>query len=229
MFLKDLLFPKFCLGCGFLGVYICLRCQNKLVYLDKDLCLYCRKPSLLGFTHPGCRRKNCVDGFISIFYYNDFMKKIIKNIKYRLATDVWYELCHVIKPEKLTRLHAFKKLIKDDLCIEPIPLHAKKLRIRGFNQAKIIAQFFGSILNIPLTKLLIRKKDTLSQAQLENLKSRYENTLGAFQLKPEKAAEKKSFILIDDVLTTGSTIKEAARTIKKSGAKSVFVLTVAVG
>ncbi len=157
------------------------------------------------------------------------MKKIIKNIKYRLATDVWYEFCQIIKPEKLVGLNGFKKLLKADYYIIPIPLHVNKLRMRGFNQAKIIAQFFSNYLRLPLTELLIRKKNTLSQAQLKNLKARYENTRGAFQLKQVKAADKKNFILVDDVLTTGSTIKEAVRTIKNSGARTVFVLTVAVG
>lgn len=229
MFLKDFLFPKFCLGCGFLGAYICIKCEVKLRHLEKDICVYCRKPSLYGFTHPGCRRFNGVDGFISLYYYSNFMKQIIKNIKYRLATDVWSEFCHVIKPEILYKVNFFKKQKKDFFFIVPIPLHVKKLRLRGFNQAKIIAKFFSHILNIPLTEILERKINTLSQAQIKDHKTRYENVRGVFQKEPKKDIGGKNFLIIDDVLTTGSTMKEAARTLKSSGAASVFALTVAIG
>lgn len=229
MFLKDFIFPKFCLGCGFLGAYICIKCEFKLRYLEKDICLYCRKPSLFGFTHPGCKRAKGVDGFISLYYYNNFMKQIIKNIKYRLATDVWKEFCQVIKPEILSKVGVLKRLMKNDFFIEPIPLHTHKLKLRGFNQAKIIAEFFGRTLNIPLTETLLRKTNTLSQAQLKDHRTRYMNLKGAFKVRQGKETKGKNFVIIDDVLTTGSTMKEATRTMKSSGASSVFALTVAVG
>src|SRR3989344_5576779 len=173
MFLKDLLFPKFCLGCGFLGAYICPNCQQKLSYIEKDTCLYCGRASLHGFTHPGCRRNYGIDGFLSLFFYNSFLKKIIKDIKYRLATDVWGELCLVIEPEKLEKLKIFKNLYGDGLCLESVPLHPKKLRTRGFNQAKIISRFFNQSLNLPATDYLLRTKDTQSQAQMKKNKDRY--------------------------------------------------------
>lgn len=229
MFLKDLLFPKFCLGCGFLGAYICLNCQKKLSYIEKDVCLYCGRASLYGFTHPGCKRQFGVDGFLSIFHYNDLLKKIIKNIKYRLATDVWKELCLIVEPERLSKFRAFKKILNKTHFLEPIPLHPHKLRSRGFNQAKIIAEFFYQFLQFQLTEYLVRKKDTLSQAQIPGHKQRYENMRGAFAVKSEKEVKGKKFILVDDVLTTGSTIKEAARSLKLSRAKSVFVVTIAKG
>ena len=97
MFLKDLLFPKFCLGCGFLGAYICTNCKKKLSYIKQDSCLYCGKPSLYGLTHPGCRREKGVDGFLSVFYYNNLLKSVIKSVKYRLATAVFEELCLVVE------------------------------------------------------------------------------------------------------------------------------------
>ncbi|OGK24079.1 hypothetical protein A3C25_05200 [Candidatus Roizmanbacteria bacterium RIFCSPHIGHO2_02_FULL_38_11] len=228
MFLKDLLFPKFCLGCGFLGAYICSNCQKKLSYISKDVCLYCGKASLWGLTHPGCRRNHGVDGLVSIFYYNNLLKKVIKSIKYRLALDVWEELCLVIEPDKLNKIAAYKKLNFAKFFLQPIPLHTSRLRSRGFNQAKIIASFFSQLLQRPVTEYLLRKKSTFSQAQLKNNKDRYINMRGAFEVLTREVDD-KNFILVDDVITTGSTLKEAAWTLKRAGASRVVALTLAKG
>ncbi|MBI4008875.1 ComF family protein [Candidatus Roizmanbacteria bacterium] len=229
MFLKDLLFPKFCLGCGYLGAYICINCQKKLSYLKKDICLYCGKDSLSGFTHPGCRRNLGIDGFLSVLHYNDFLKAIIKNIKYRLAVDVWEEFCLVVKPERLKKILIYKSLLRDDFLLEPIPLHAHKLQLRGFNQAKIIAQYLQSFLNCRKSGVLLRIRNTPSQTQLQNQKSRYHNMLGAFGVLANKNISGKNFVLVDDVVTTGSTLKEAAKVLKKNGARQVFAITIANG
>lgn len=228
MFLKDLLFPKFCLGCGFLGAYICFNCKKKLSYIEKDVCLYCGKSSLFGFTHPGCRRLHGIDGFLSIFYYNNLLKSIIKNIKYRLAIDVWKEFCLIIEPERIQKIKVFNNLQDGQFYLEPIPLHRNKLQTRGFNQAKIIALFLKQFLGYPLSESLLRSKNTLSQAQLKNNKARYLNMQGAFAVLSKDAVGNK-FILVDDVVTTGSTLKEAGRVLKQVGAKAVLALTIARG
>ena len=228
MSLKDLILPKFCLGCGFLGAYICLNCQKKLSYIAKDFCLYCGKPSLYGLTHPGCKRLHGIEGVVSIFYYNNFLKRLIKSIKYRLATDVFKELCLVIKPDKLIKISMFKRLKKGEFWLQPIPLHPSRLRARGFNQAKIIADYFNQFLDFPLANYLVRAKNTLSQAQIKKDKDRFKNMRGAFNVNTQEASG-NNIILVDDIVTSGSTLKEAARTLKSAGASSVFVLTLAKG
>ena len=97
MFLTDLLFPKFCLGCGSIGVYLFLSFQNKLKPIEQDVCLYCKKPSFFGLTHLSCQKKLNIDGLLTLYYYGPILKKIIKNIKYRLATEVWQEFYQIIK------------------------------------------------------------------------------------------------------------------------------------
>ncbi len=231
MSFKDLLFPKFCLGCGFLGAYICLKCQNNLYYIEKEVCLYCGRPSLHGLTHPGCQRINGIDGFLSILLYNNLLKKIIKNIKYRLATDIWLELCQVIKPEALNRLKFYKifSISPSSLYVNPIPLHANRLRERGFNQAKLISEYFMKSLGLQLSDVIKRDKETLSQAQIEKNLGRYQNLKGAFSVIDKNKVMGRSYILVDDVVTSGSTIKEAARTLKLNGAAKVFALSLAKG
>lgn len=229
MFLKDLLLPKFCLGCGFLGAYICLNCQQKLSYIRSDICLYCGKASLYGLTHPGCRRINGIDGFLSLFYYNNFLKKLIKDIKYRLATEVWQEFCLVVKPEECDKFKQVKNLLGGDLLLAPVPLHPNKLRARGFNQAKIISLFFNRFLHLSQTEPLLRKKDTQAQAQLKKNLDRYLNLRNAFAVLPGSDLSGKKFVLVDDVATTGSTLKEATRALKGAGAKKVYAFVLAKG
>lgn len=228
MFLKNLLFPKFCLGCGYLGAYICPKCQNQLIYIEKDSCLYCGRLSYRGLTHPGCQREKGADGLISVFFYNNLLKKIIKTIKYRFAVEVWRELCLTIKPKGLQKIFFYKKLISACF-LQPVPLHPKKLKERGFNQSQIIAEYFNQFIQAPLVNHLKRKKETLSQAQINERKERYLNMRGAFEVDDKEAVKNKNYVLVDDVVTSGSTVNEATRVLKQAGAKKVFVLTVGRG
>jgi len=228
MFIKDFLFPKFCLGCGFVCNYLCPKCQNKLSYLDCDFCCYCGRSSLYGLTHPICQRRRGIDGTMAIFHYNNLLKTVIKNIKYRLSTDVWQELCSLIKPERLNKISFYKKL-DQKFFLQQISLHKIKFKERGFNQAEIITQFFNRFLNFPVSDCLIRTKQTQSQAQIKDNKKRYLNMKGAFIVNDKNLVCDKNIILIDDVLTTGSTVKEAAFVLKAKGAQRIFVLTLAKG
>ncbi len=228
MFLIDLLFPRFCLGCGYVGVYLCVSCQEKLKPTKQDVCLYCHKSSLFGLTHPGCQNKLNVDGLMTLYYYNPILKKIIKNIKYRLAVQVWQEFCRVIKPEVISKLIFYRKMSSGTI-IQPVPLTKNKYNERGFNQAKIISLFFQKFINCPIVNLLHRKKESPAQAQLSSLKKRYQNVRGVFQVIDKTHLNNKIIILIDDVVTTGTTVKEAARILKGAGAKKVYVLALAKG
>ncbi|VVA43286.1 Phosphoribosyltransferase [Candidatus Roizmanbacteria bacterium] len=225
MFLIDLLFPKFCLGCGYIGIYLCQSCQDKLKPIALDTCLYCKKPSLFGLTHPNCTKKLDVDGVLVIYHYNPILKRIIKNIKYRLAVQVWQEFYKIIEPQAVTKLGFYKRL-STDFVIQPIPLSKNKYNERGFNQAKFISVYFQKYLHFLIVDLLIRKKETTSQAQLKNKKTRYLNTRGVFT---SLRCPYPNVILVDDVVTSGSTVREAAKTLKRAGAKKVYVLALAKG
>jgi len=225
MFITDLLFPKFCLGCGYIGAYFCSSCLKKLESVKLDSCLYCKEPSLYGLTHHNCIRNLNIDGLLTIYQYNPILKKIIKNIKYRLAVQVWKDFYKAITPEVIDKL-GFYKSLSQDFVIQPIPLSKIKYNERGFNQAKFISVFFQKFLHYPIVDLLIRKKETSSQAQIKNKRARYLNTKGMFVVNNKYS---KNIILIDDVITSGSTVKEAAKVLKEAGAKKVYVLALAKG
>ncbi|MFQ5481346.1 MAG: ComF family protein [Nitrospinaceae bacterium] len=111
--------------------------------------------------------------------------------------------------------------------VVPVPLHVKKLKVRGFNQAFIVAREVARILSLPIwTKGLVRVRETPPQAGLSR-RQRMENLRGAFLLdRPEEWAGKR-VLLVDDVLTTGATAHEVARLLKRAGVKAVHVITLA--
>ena len=212
------------------GGYICSKCQKNLDYLEQDHCLYCQRPSPFGLTHPKCIEKNGIDGSMAIFHYNNLLKKIVKNFKYRLAVAVWKEFYLLVSPEKLTKINFYKRITDGQKTfLQPIPLHSKRLKERGFNQAQYISIFFQRYINLPTADILIRVKETKPQAQFHKQSLRLANMKNAFRIKEGSNLNKSNFILIDDLLTSGNTVKAAATTLKRAGAGRIFVLTLAKG
>lgn len=224
--LKDLLFPKMCLVCNHLGTYICLKCEKKLIPVKNDSCLYCGNTSYLGLTHKFCRKKNGVDGLLSIFLYNPPLKAIIRNLKYKGVYDAFRELFFSIKESEVIKYYKFKHTYPRAI-LQPIPLHRNKLLQRGFNQSVYIANFFRSITKYETAHLLVRSKNTFAQAQTKDRRSRMLNIKDAFLLTDTATIERKNIILVDDVVTTGSTVMEAASVLKTAGASNVFVFSLA--
>jgi ComF family protein len=109
----------------------------------------------------------------------------------------------------------------------PVPLHVKRLRERGFNQSLLLADKLGKKHKLPVSfSLLKRHKFTLTQTGL-NKTEREENIKGAFVVTDKKKVSDENIILVDDVYTTGATINECAKTLLKTGAQKVAVLTLA--
>ncbi|MBI4974076.1 ComF family protein [Candidatus Roizmanbacteria bacterium] len=226
MSLLDIFFPAKCFGCGYLGVYICPSCEKQLHPIEKQPCIYCNKPSLYGLTHPKCRRHEGVDGFVSLFHYDNLLKKIIKGIKYSFVTAAQNDLFYLIAKYGQDPLIYYKK--RKNLFIQPVPLSEEKQRTRGFNQAKIIGGVLSFLTNIKSAELIKRQKNTEIQAKIKDRRKRRENMRGAFSLNKEQIGIKE-ILLVDDVVTSGSTVKEAAKILKIGGAKKVYVFSVAKG
>ncbi len=226
--LRDMFFPKFCVGCGYVGTHICTYCVNKLSYFAPDICIYCHRASVGGLTHPACRRRGGIRGFVTIFHYNTPLKRIIKSIKYRRARTVWGELASIIDPHVLTKLSPYKRS-SEDLVIQPIPLHSIRYKERGFNQADLVAQWLSLIIEKPIVDYLRRVKHTSAQAQLLRRVERHRNMQSAFDLKQDVRIKDRSVIIVDDVVTSGSTSKSAASTLLKNGAERVYIFSLAKG
>lgn len=119
------------------------------------------------------------------------------------------------------------KMPEVDLVL-PVPLHKKRLRHRGFNQSALLARHVAKRISIPLiTDCLVRVKDTVPQVGL-HAKERKKNIKNAFEVR-NKCIEAKRLMLIDDVFTTGATVRECSKVLKKAGAKDIYVVTLAHG
>lgn len=226
--LLDILFPKYCLSCGAVKKYICQVCSEKLEYIEKNSCLKCNRIHNHGLFHENCKEKLGLDGYLSILYYNPTAKSIIKNIKYRLVKDACREFFSLFPIEILQKYSEFKKEFPNCV-IEPVPLHRSRQAMRGFNQAYVIAEFFQELLQFPISSTLKRVKKTMPQAQTNNKIERMRNMKNSFIVKKGEDVRGKDIILIDDVITTGNTIKEATKVLKKAGARYVFAFSIAHG
>lgn len=110
----------------------------------------------------------------------------------------------------------------------PVPLHAAKRRDRGFNQAEELAFVLSSSVQKPVWNCLSRPHETISQA-IQNRENRLKSPLGSFQMMRRFDVRGRSLLIIDDVLTTGTTANECARVLREAGARYIAVLTVARG
>lgn len=112
--------------------------------------------------------------------------------------------------------------------IVPVPLHWRRRRKRGYNQAEIVAKYLGELTGIPVeTRLVIRKKYTEPQKSLNN-KERVRNLKGVFEVR-KTTVRQKNILLIDDIYTTGSTIDEISKILLEKGHNKVWFLTISIG
>lgn len=227
MAILDFLFPEKCVLCRKIGSFLCPDCFSYLSFDVKSLCLVCNKPSFNGLTHPSCKTKSSIDGCFSALSYNKTAKKLIYNFKYKPyltgLKSVLGELFHesIIQNEELTSLLASGKWH-----MVPIPLSSSKLRKRGYNQSEILAEELGKRLRIPVKNLLKRIIDTKTQVGLK-VEERKKNIKDAFELNSKYKILNPNVLLVDDVVTTGSTLLEASKVLKKAGVKKVIGLALA--
>lgn len=224
----DLLFPKHCVNCKKLGSYLCSNCFAYLTFDVYQICIPCNRPSFDGLTHPGCRGRYTIDGAFSVLAYKGVVKKLLYTFKYRpyladlknVLTDLFFE--GLIQKEGFDEAYQYKP------AIVPIPLHPSRLRARGYNQAQVLAEGLSNKFSLRLVDLIIRVKRTLSQVGLKR-KERIENLKDAFSPAFNVSVSEYPYIfLVDDVLTTGATLAEAARILKRHGAKKVWGATLAI-
>jgi ComF family protein len=221
----DLLFPISCLVCGADGIFLCEKCFENLPRLDKQECLVCQTPSPFGKTHHNCASKNKIDGILSALpYQNRSVKKIIETFKYNFVSELKVPLGRLIvktiRQENLTEYF-------NEFTIIPVPLHPRRYNWRGFNQAQLLADELSEILRIPVdNQTVTRFKFTKPQTKLTH-DERKKNIENAFAIAG-LVADKK-FLLVDDVVTTGSTLNEIAKILKSAQAAEVWAITAAHG
>ncbi len=240
MGITDLLFPKECLSCKKPGRYVCLDCLNKLPTL-RQICVKCGRPAVDGMTHTRCRRPWGLDGLVFIWPYGGVIRKAILGLKYKYAKEIAKELAEYT----VMYLRKRKAVLPKTSTFIPIPLYFLRQNWRGFNQVEEIGKLIAPKMKWEYREdILIRKRFKKPQAGLKK-DERSKNIRGVFALNPNlspatryqlltpkrkaslNSKSQASLILFDDILTTGSTMKEAARVLKRNGAEKVWGLTIA--
>lgn len=223
----DLLFPKICAGCGRWGSYLCLECIKEIKQ-GNLVCPVCERDAVGGITHPLCRGRWKLDGLWSLGIYEGSLKKVIQKLKYRwvseaadLLVDILVEYWARYNPQLLDEV---KKDYGESWVIVPIPLHWSRQNYRGFNQSERLGKILSKKLGLDYQILLKRTRSTKPQVGLL-ASERKSNIKGAFSINDEPITQ--NVLLIDDVWTTGSTLKECCYVLKRAGAKKVWAITLA--
>lgn len=249
VFVLDVIFPVYCLSCAEEGEWICKECFKKIELLKKQACPICGNESKGGARCFNCRNKSELDGVISAAAYwnpgnrdaeetkNGLVKKAVHVFKYRFVKDLSKLLAELmigqLKNRQIVKKPAlipFGPDIENDKIIVPVPLHPKRLRWRGFNQAELLAKNLADYFKLPMeNSALIRKRNNIPQVEVKDRRERMENIKDAFDCIRPEAVKGKTIILIDDVCTTSATLSECAKVLKKSGAREVWGAVVARG
>ncbi len=223
MGLLDIIFPKYCVNCKKFGDYLCANCFTGLSFDTKNICLVCGRSSYNGFTHPVCYERNSPEGCFTGVVFNKISKKLIYQFKYRPYLSGLSVFISDLLYDSLIQNEEFNKILSLPLVLAPIPLSSKKYKKRGYNQAEILAKELGKRLNLQVLDCIERTKETVTQVGLGK-KERRENIKGAFEIKKkfENKLKGANILLVDDVVTSGSTFSEACLTLKKGGVRKVW-------
>ena len=224
MSILDLLFPKACLECKKEGKYLCEVCLSKLPPV-RQVCPMCLRPSVDGFTHTKCVRPLCINGIMAIWPYKGVIRSGILALKYKFVKEVSGELSLLV----MQKVKDFFLFQKEEGILTTVPLYWSRKNFRGYNQVDEIGTSISKNFNLSFyNDLLFRKKLKTPQVTLSK-KERLKNIQGVFALNPKyRSIIHDAFIIVlDDVYTTGSTLKETAKVLKRKGAKEVWGLTLA--
>lgn len=218
--LINLFFPEKCVICSKQGAFLCPNCFAKLTLIETQTCPRCNRISTKGRLCPRCRPKVALSGVVSWSYFKD------QNIK---------DLIHAYKYEKLSAMAPLlaeqlinlinKNQLKFDL-IAFVPLSRKRLAWRGFNQAELLALEISTKTGKAVVTNLKKNNDTKTQVGLAK-KQREKNLSSAFELSNGEKLVGKRILLVDDVITTGTTLNEVAKVLRRAGAREVWAIVLA--
>ncbi len=233
-YLLELVFPTSCAGCGaYGGELVCEACSRAIAPIGGPRCRRCGRPALYYLeVCADCRlRKPAFDATFAFGLYGDPLRAMIHRLKYRNGRRLVPYLAAMMVAAvrgaegSATEAGGAKGLGKPlttayDM-VAFVPMHRRRQKQRGYNQAELLARRVASELELPCETLLRRTRQGEAQASLA-LPERRENVRDAFALRPDALSVRgKHILLVDDVMTSGFTLSECARALKRAGARRV--------
>ncbi len=229
-FLLDFLAPKRCPGCGRF-VYgdgpasgWCPKCWKSLPWIGPSVCEVCGIP-IYGTICQDCLvSEPPFSKLRAACSYEGVIADAVINLKFHHNLSLLDSLSSVLN-------HCMEEYFRNDTpdIIVPVPLHQKRLMERGFNQSLLLGERLARKRGVRfLRDIVMRERYTVPQVRLSGVERR-KNLRNAFKIKPDAINEiqDKSVLIVDDVITTGTTIKEIAKVLKNSGAARVMGIAVA--
>ena len=220
--LVDSIYPLECVGCASAGKVICNRCAAELAVLKPPYCNICAAPGAIGLCQRCTDLRRSFDGIRAPYHHAGAVRRAIHAFKYegiraaapqlgRMMADYW-----ALDP------------VPVDI-MAPVPMHARRFRERGYNQAGLLAREVAGRIGLKLEANLLERLNHVSpQAQTASGSERMLNVAGSVAISTEVDLAGMRVLLVDDVATTGSTLDACAAVLKDAGASEVWGLVLAV-
>ncbi|HYC83272.1 MAG TPA: phosphoribosyltransferase family protein [Candidatus Paceibacterota bacterium] len=211
--LFSLLFPKRCFGCNRTKTFLCASCASAI-----------RLPAPLPDPH-----------LFACFGYRDTLaQKLIKKLKYQRRQSIALDLAPYLYDRIIEEIADRDRLAHrtEKIVLIPMPISQDRRRKRGFNQAELLASALARLdseLFELQPKLLAKTHSTLPQVSQRNRQERLRNLEGAFAVTEPERLRNRTVVIVDDVITTGATMSETRKAVKRTGAAMVYGLAVAHG
>jgi competence protein ComFC len=227
--IASLLYPPVCSICTATiahGEYLCTECDAKVPRIVPPFCAKCSEPFegaiTSEFTCANCEHRVLhFDAAVAAYRSRGIVRRVILDFKYGRQLH----LRHLVAGWLFAALDDDRLRRRFDIIV-PVPLHSARERERGFNQAALLADLLSARMSVKNRLMLERIRYTTTQTAFDRAE-RMENLHGAFRLRKNMDVRGLRVLLIDDVLTTGSTLSECARVLKKAGANFVHAATAA--
>jgi ComF family protein len=218
---RDLLLPKWCIGCGREGDFICPSCRKLLPRLTSPLCPQCGRPQPENSLCPSCASwQAAIDGIRAPFHFEGLIRIAIHQLKYQNLRALRETLVGFLSEYLANSPLPAAVLV-------PVPIQDQRLRERGYNQSSLLAQELAKLTGLPLVAdCLIRQRPASPQARTGTVAERRSNVAGAFTCHDQRL-KNEPVLLIDDVATSGATLDACAMALKDAGASSVWGLALA--
>ncbi len=208
-YILSLIYPPKCVFCGTVidKSDICEECEKTLPYTKGDS-IYQKFPF--------------VDKCISPLYYKDYVRRAVLRFKFAGCS------CYSRRLGGIMSECAENNLDCGSIdMVSCIPLSRKRMHDRGYNQAELLAKEISKKVGVEYLPTLKKIRHNTAQSTIKDSKQRAANVIGAYRVIDAEEVKGKYILLVDDVVTTGSTVSECARILKKSGAKAVYCVTLA--
>ena len=228
--IASLFYPPNCGVCGTAissSEHLCPSCHDKAQRILPPFCTKCSEPfagAIEGeFTCANCaHRKLEFDAAVSTYRSRGVVRFVILQFKYSRQLHLRHPIAKWLA-EAMADARLRDRVF--DLIV-PVPLHPARLRERGFNQAHLLATMLSQEIGVPVFGVLERIRYTTTQTAFDRI-DRMENLHNAFRLRKKTTVRELRVLLVDDILTTGSTLSECARVLREAGARSVYAITAA--